>query len=332
MEITNGTVSVSKTRKLTAKQLAMISRMDRYQKTKYLMALLGLAKERLFVPRTRTHGTDFLGIKPKNSILNKLARISDVTSGHSPEANDQGQWVGVEIECCIPVVEQIGEDSDGEPVFESEWDCRARLKRALKNANVRRVTVKTDGSIRPGEHAMGVEITVLFNLKNGESDLLKTCEVLRTFGAFVNRSCGLHVHIDQRGKTKRQVGVFAKSLGMALPILSTMVPESRRNGNSYCTLGVSKWRGSRYYAINKTAYFKFKTVEVRLHSGTCDPQKILNWIQIVKLIGDAGLTRRPSMQDLIDKVNMPERLIEYMERRISEFTADDSEPNHGDAA
>jgi hypothetical protein len=47
---------------------------------------------------------------------------------------------------------------------------------------------------------------------------------------------------------------------------------------------------ARYTAINTQCYFMTKTVEVRLHSGTVDYNKIYNWIQLLrKVIACSGL-------------------------------------------
>ena len=110
------------------------------------------------------------------------------------------------------------------------------------------------------------------------SRLYQACERLRDAGAEVNRSCGLHVHIDCRDISATAANTRAKRLREALPWLRRMVPSSRLS-NNYCNGS----RG-RYMPINTESYHKHSTVEVRLHSGTLDADKIRNWIEVVRFI------------------------------------------------
>jgi hypothetical protein len=64
--------------------------------------------------------------------------------------------------------------------------------------------------------------------------------------------------------------------------LKEFVPESRRNNNDYCALSFSET--NRYRAVNFTAFRKFKTLEIRLHSGTVDYTKIIAWIRLLELL------------------------------------------------
>jgi len=69
-----------------------------------------------------------------------------------------------------------------------------------------------------------------------------------------------------------------------VPLLKSIVPASRRD-NRYCLTNNYTNPDSdmnRYQAINPESYRKYKTVEVRLHSGTLNASKILNWFSIIK--------------------------------------------------
>jgi hypothetical protein len=64
--------------------------------------------------------------------------------------------------------------------------------------------------------------------------------------------------------------------------LKEFVPESRRNNTDYAALSFSET--NRYRAINFTAFRKYKTLEIRLHSGTVDYTKIIAWIRLCELL------------------------------------------------
>lgn len=119
--------------------------------------------------------------------------------------------------------------------------------------------------------------------------LFQTCAILRRDGAAVNKSCGLHVHLDSRHLTARGEALRRSRLVAALPWLLELVPESRRN-NSFCIPnhlpGVG--RHQRYCAINPTSFRKHMTTEIRLGSGTIDPDKILNWATLLHYISDSN--------------------------------------------
>jgi hypothetical protein len=310
---------------------------------------------------------DSLAIKPKNSIARLYEGMFDAEANHKPLQIGLGDWIGVEIECFIPYRRarsifddceiEIGEgitycepgegcnecgdcDSDcdghedlceghdnGEP-GESEW--RQALCSYFESLKIKRVSVKEDGSIDADSGYFPAEITILF-LRQNREPLRQLCDALAKLGAEVNRTCGMHVHLDQRGRTMAKVEHRAHALTLALPLLASMVPMSRRR-NNYCKLSASLFTGSeRYHAINCTAYKKYQTLEVRLHSATRDFDKISNWIDLLLLIQDSDLedSTLNSVDDLCLAVNVPERLIQYIEARIARFSNENAKEQAG---
>jgi len=143
---------------------------------------------------------------------------------------------------------------------------------------------------------------------------------LKRAGCYVNKTCGLHVHLDARHLTGMKVSLIGQSIGHALPVIKWLVPESRHT-NNYCKLEVSGMRenSDRYCAVNLTAFRKYKTIEIRLHSGSINAAKITSWIKLLKLIGQAKLrSDLKSFQDLID-IGLPGELVEYADTRITEL-------------
>jgi Putative amidoligase enzyme len=109
--------------------------------------------------------------------------------------------------------------------------------------------------------------------------------------AEINTTCGMHIHLDQRGVSQAMASKRARRLIKALPALAKIVAPSRL-GNHYCQLNDPIKLGqtyrhsyNRYRAINFTsAYRKHKTLEVRLHGGTLDFWKIIGWVDLCHFI------------------------------------------------
>lgn len=137
----------------------------------------------------------------------------------------------------------------------------------------------------------------------GIRQVVVVCEVLNRLGAKVNKSCGLHVHVDARdlevGPLKSLVQQFIKYESC----FDKMVPASRRN-NVFCkslrgrfasldaalgTVGaaqsITSLRGlfdcDRYHKLNLESLVRHGTVEFRQHAGTTDAEKITAWIGLV---------------------------------------------------
>lgn len=138
----------------------------------------------------------------------------------------------------------------------------------------------------------------------GLDEIRKACEVLNGLGAKVNRSCGLHVHHDAREFTVKHFRNLVKLYYRLEPLLDRAMPMSRRDSyNRYCksmrrlpsymlerlsqAKNVSQIRNlfhDRYMKLNLASWWERGTVEFRHHSGTTDPEKIVNWVVFTQLI------------------------------------------------
>ena len=142
--------------------------------------------------------------------------------------------------------------------------------------------VTSDGSIeRTSANPHANEVRALLTRSELEPRLFRLCEKFKSLGLTVNRSCGLHVHFDMRGRRADEVAKIAKRADKWLRALQELVPASRRE-NRYCRFGVST--RDRYHAVNLCSFPKFQTLEIRLHSGTVDYSKTLAWIRLCELI------------------------------------------------
>jgi len=175
----------------------------------------------------------------------------------------------------------------------------------------------TDGSVRPTDGKYAHEVRALFVRRELEPRLFRLCALLREQGLKVNSSCGLHIHLDQRGEDGATVTKRAKIMDSWLSALSELVPLSRR-ANSFCRFGVSST--DRYRAINLVAFQKYKTLEVRLHSGTVDYTKVLSWIRLCELL--AAMRTKPKAGGCIatlEQLPLPSHDLAYWRARHREL-------------
>jgi len=133
----------------------------------------------------------------------------------------------------------------------------------------------------------------------------------------VNRSCGLHIHIDARDLFYEQLKGILMVTKTFEDIIFKIVPPSRSksrwckrvpmskhninriNSNSDlieswyessdCYPDFDKYNDSRYHGLNLHARVYLGTIEFRYHSGTNNPTKIKNWITICQSIVAKGI-------------------------------------------
>lgn len=192
---------------------------------------------------------------------------------------------------------------------------------------VSRGTEMPDG--RTYQCAVEIQTPVLVG-NGGEKYLADLCNALNyKDNAQVDATCGLHVHIDM-SDCRNDVG-FLKRL-MVLhwlfePVVMSFLPATRR-ANIYCQSirndynyrrimavqtmagfhkewyknfgGLSRYdkKHPRYHGINFHSLLKDGHVEVRYHSGTTNPRKILRWVNLHVLMIDYCLGRRGKVPDL----------------------------------
>jgi Putative amidoligase enzyme len=330
-------ININASRKLTSRQLATFQRTKDIQgdsaADSYLYTLLGLSKEHVSIrrPCIPSYVEDNLAMKPLGTIMSMFRelQVNDEDVMHLPSKRSPGQWVGVEIECYYPAEKECTDDCDHNnnecmaEFYPSESEAQQTVRNALIKAGVTRSCVKDDGSL-DSEDGVGIEVTLLFNAEYGYDQLEKTCQVLNDLGCFVNKQCGLHVHLDMRHLNSRRVGLIGKRLGRALPILKWIVDPSRHD-NHYCKLEVgplTRGRDNRYYAVNMQAFTQYGTIEVRMHGGSTNGRKIKNWVELLRFIASSRIPKPlTTFQDLID-LGIGETLTEYAEKRISKLNPD----------
>lgn len=168
----------------------------------------------------------------------------------------------------------------------------------------------------------GHEICVIATERELPLIMRRVGTMLKDLNAYVNKTCGLHVHLDMRSRSIRQ---SYESLALAQDLLFRMVPESRQR-NTYCQRSCAEYAAQicehdRYHAINVESYKKHRTIEVRLHSGTVETDKIVNWVKLLVKIADSGSeTEVRSLTDLLQVVKLSPKERQYVADRIYKFS------------
>ena len=113
----------------------------------------------------------------------------------------------------------------------------------------------------------GYEAAILCTENDYKEKLLKVLKIIKLSGSYVDKRCGLHVHIDCRNRNIQQVyRLFSNNL----ETLWTKVDAGRKTDPN-----VGEFRGSPIlYGRNN-----YNTVEVRIHQGTLDHKEICKWVK-----------------------------------------------------
>ena len=145
----------------------------------------------------------------------------------------------------------------------------------------------------------------------GFSQLQKVCQALNEMRAQVNRTCGVHVHLNSTDMSIEQIINVFDRYADAEAEIDAMMPRSRRNSRwcANCVKGTFRNHNTkrsvaggagRYYKVNLTNIAERGSIEFRQHSGTTEFVKIANWISILmqfveasnNLLNTSGSARR----------------------------------------
>lgn len=114
--------------------------------------------------------------------------------------------------------------------------------------------------------------------------------------------CGLHVHVDVSEHTMEDIYRTCLLYTVVEPLLFEI--SGKRNSNKFCVgvhdcvsavegllhhghardwnkFATSLARGSKYMAMNVRTVSRFGTIEFRHHEGTCDPDRVRNWLLVL---------------------------------------------------
>lgn len=255
--------------------------------------------------------------------LQEAAKCRVIFEDKKPETD--APHVGVEIE------------------FVSKFD-KFEMAKALCEENVQKfVCLKEDGSIRTDKEAPEYKYKHELTLVAPEAIIH---EVLNRALRAINKDkasrvggrCGLHVHLDMRSRDKKKCFY---NLSQAQKIMYSMNPASRTNGKdengeedtNYCKrldhtdfdqakAYLAEAREARYHGINILALEKHKTIEIRIHSGSTNFEKISNWVtiltsivnQAVQVEGDVS-----TVETFCSNYGLSNTIQDYITKRINTF-------------
>lgn len=167
--------------------------------------------------------------------------------------------------------------------------------------------IVSDGSVHGGWELVSPPLSG----NAGIDEVRKAATAMVEAGAFVDRECGLHVHVDANDLSAATIVNLTKRYAQHENEINKLIPSFRHScswaqGMSNVATMVSDYLSSnpnatarqvccrpydRYYKLNLMAYTVHGTVEFRQHSGTVDGTKIANWIVFcVTFVEDSKVT------------------------------------------
>lgn len=207
---------------------------------------------------------------------------------------------GVELEfagnCDMYEMARRIEDATGTRVHVRSYSDKSNLWR-----------LKSDSSVS-GRGGYGMELVT--PILKGEADMQKLIDVVKVCEAngSVNRTCGMHVHVDITNADALPLRKLMKFFAKYEQAIGGLLSESRRGSNNgYCRdsftseqdlmgvfgrLNKSGARGVRHLLNNAAFsgrgkwnfqnYWRQGTVENRAHQGTLNPEKVENWVRLTQ--------------------------------------------------
>lgn len=203
------------------------------------------------------------------------------------------------------------------------------------------VMVKGDGSVNVSNR-QAVELNLCAPVTKYKEILRGVTEVLNSpeVAARVNKTCGLHVHLDVR-EWRNDFNALSDKYARLISvqgILYSMQPRSRQD-NTYCQKSKSRSivRGaSRYQGINAQSIWKYTTIETRLHAGTTDYNKIANWcdllIGVMYSTGAVPKRALTKIESIAKYFPVGQGMVAYIAQRVRQFANSMTEESESEAA
>lgn len=153
-----------------------------------------------------------------------------------------------------------------------------------------------DGSLNGVRGHAGELVSPILNGVEGVRELEKVIEALNSvYGVTVNRSCGLHVHLDCREMNINEIKTTYERYSNHEEQIDLCMPRSRRGSPRWCASTESVKNAvkratckpnaaraaERYYKVNLTNIASRGSIEFRQHSGTTEFKKIVNWLSFL---------------------------------------------------
>lgn len=164
--------------------------------------------------------------------------------------------------------------------------------------------IVTDSSVHGSSGERGLElVSPILKGLDGINQINKVCIALKSVDAKVNKTCGLHLHLDARDLTLQDWKNTLTFYYNYQEGIDKLMPKSRRD-NDYCNhysenelRRIQKCRSleelfdtchDRYKVINVSSFLRHGTIEMREHSGTVEFEKIVEWLQFCIAVINKG--------------------------------------------
>ncbi len=205
---------------------------------------------------------------------------------------------------------------------------------------INNVNIKDDGSIKNfNNNEYPVEFCLIdHETKIGES-LKKLLSLAIEHKFRVNETCGLHVHLDMRTRDHKKAFANLYSFQNFLYKLTS----HKRKSNKFCkpirVKNTDNYLASRSYAfggdvrykgINMNAFRDHKTIEIRIHAGCSDIERIESWINLlVKIVDAKDIPKKvsTSARKLKQLLNLDEKELNYI-KKYSKIEKDEAKIDH----
>ncbi len=232
---------------------------------------------------------------------------------------EQRKYIGIELEFCAP----IKETEFALKLFRSGIHKFAQLKK--------------DGSLRPHDGETGYELAILLEETNYKKRLKQLIDLLTEVKAVaIDRRAGLHVHLDMRRRNKDLV--YNNLVACQYALLSVVDPA--RVDNEFCKTVTSRKfpveftgeRDERYKTINAAAFYKYKTLEVRMHEGSVDYKQISNWVDLLVRVANHPKKFKDDVHRitlLSKRVKLEKKLLSYLQDRSCYWQLNNNTGNLG---
>lgn len=209
--------------------------------------------------------------------------------------------VGVEIEFCTSYTRA--------EVIDLVLENTGIQLRTGRNGGLNSWRIKSDGSISNGWEIVSPPMVDFAELK-----LIMDC-LSNDPECFVDRSCGLHVHLEAKDMTREQMVKYIQCWQKLELEFDKLVSSSRRaNNNNYCysvkdyiirddsTLSsICSRLGNRYHKLNPFSFLKYGTFEVRHLEGTLNYDKLETWIRLQKRVLEYSLNH--TVDETVNHIN-----------------------------
>lgn len=222
-----------------------------------------------------------------------------------------GRAFGIEIECYAPTQ---GDATVATADLLTVAGINIRAQYSHHGFSRRQWTAKHDGSLSTSRGGVEVVSPPLKDAR-GREEVKKVADTLLAAGYTVDRSCGIHVHVDCTDLNESERAAVAWRFAEFQDPIYRNVPAHRLTSNYTAPVRPMEkndlWRAvaagtsngaanamhSRYKGINTQSLRDKHTIELRLHEGCLDSDRLTKWIQfcvffvnetVAKMRADAG--------------------------------------------